>query len=260
MAGPSCQSLTSNGDEEMTITGNLEGSVLLPCNCLQRNLDEEFLWQREEPRTILVVKNTKNTSNYNSGYKDRAKLFLHENSNNCSILLTNITVDDQGRYRCKFYKKKTYMRVFVNLNINASYDVCQDDSADNLNANKSGKTFRCNASGHYGEAEIQWKLGGQLLTNSPDTNITHTNTLDDQTGLYQLTSKLITKLSGTPACDVKAKGLSIVIRDDCTTMTETLINPVDPMRYRYLKMIPIMLVVVFSVVLWRRGNSHRYQR
>lgn len=102
----------------MTITGNLEGSVLLPCNCLQRNLDEEFLWQREEPRTILVVKNTKNTSNYNSGYKDRAKLFLHENSNNCSILLTNITVDDQGRYRCKFYKKKTYMRVFVNLNIN----------------------------------------------------------------------------------------------------------------------------------------------
>lgn len=101
----------------------------------------------------------------------------------------------------------------------ASYDVCQDDSADNLNANKSGKTFRCNASGHYGEAEIQWKLGGQLLTNSPDTNITHTNTLDDQTGLYQLTSKLITKLSGTPACDVKAKGLSIVIRDDCTTMT-----------------------------------------
>lgn len=101
----------------MTITGNLESSVLLPCNCLQRNLDGEFMWQMENPRKVLLVKNTKNTSNYNGGYKDRAKLFLHENSNNCSILLTNITVDDQGRYRCKFYKEKTYMRVFVNLNI-----------------------------------------------------------------------------------------------------------------------------------------------
>ena len=38
--------------------------------------------------------------------------------------------------------------------------------------------------------------------------------------------------------------------------TEPHIDPVDPVRYRYLKMIPIIFVVVFSVGLWRRGNSH----
>lgn len=100
----------------MTITGTLEGSVLLPCTCLQRNLDKEFLWQMEEPSWILVVKHVKNTSDFLGGYRDRTKLFLHEN-NNCSILLTNITAGDQGRYRCKYYKKETYMKVFVNLNI-----------------------------------------------------------------------------------------------------------------------------------------------
>ncbi|KAM8749890.1 T-lymphocyte activation antigen CD80 [Acanthopagrus schlegelii] len=254
-----CMVLIVTGDEEMTITGTLEGSVLLPCTCLQRNLDKEFLWQMEYPSGILVVKHVKNTSDFLGGYKDRTKLFLHEN-NNCSILLTNITAGDQGKYRCKYYKKETYMKVFVNLNISASYDVCQNESADNLHVGVSGKTFHCSATGRYGEAEIQWKLDGQLLENSPAIDITHTNTLDNQTGLYQFTSKLITKLDGKPKCDVKAQALSTVIRDNCSTMTDTQKKLVDPVRYRYLKMIPIIFVVVFSVGLWRRGNSHRYQK
>ncbi|XP_073330361.1 uncharacterized protein [Pagrus major] len=256
--------LIVTGDEEMTITGALEDSVLLPCTCPERNVDKEFLWQMEEPRKFLLLKHDKDTSNFNARYKDRAKLFLHENSNNCSILLTNITVDDLGKYRCKFYNKGTYMKSFVNLNISANYNVCQSDSTHNPHGDISGKIFHCKANGRYGEAEIQWKLDGQVLTNSFTTHITHNNTLDTQTGLYQFTSRLITKLSGTskPTCDVKAKGLSTVI-SHCMKAPEPIIEdqrPEDPMRYRYLKIIPIMLVIGFSLVLWRRGNSRRYQR
>lgn len=60
--------------------------------------------------------------------------------------------------------------------------------------------------GLYRDAEIEWSLDGQPLTSSPTTDIT----LDDSTGLYHFTSRLITSLNGTsrPTCTVKAKGVT----------------------------------------------------
>lgn len=108
-------------------------------------------------------------------------------------------------------------KVLHNFNLNrfssADYNVCQKNISSNL--------FHCNVSGRYEEADIQWTLNGQLLTNSTTTRITHAKALDPASRLYHFTSNLTTKLNSTstPKCDVKAKGLSAIISSNCEAVT-----------------------------------------
>lgn len=250
--------LIVSGDE-VTITGVFEDSVLLPCTCPERNLDKEFKWQMEEPNVMLVLKHSLDSSVFFGRYNGRAKTFLPENNQNCSVLLSNITTDDLGKYRCVFYSEGKYKKFFVHLNISASYKVCQKDPASNLKGDLSEKVFQCDAEGRYREAELQWILDGQILTNSSTTGITHSNTLDASTGLYHFTSKLVTTLNGITnlTCDVKAKGISTIISDGCRAESEFILKPNQPdcMRYRYMKIIPIMMVLGFTLLLWCRWES-----
>lgn len=77
----------------------------------------EFKWQMDEPKAILVLTYNNNITLFGNGYRGRAKMFLRENSNNCSVLLANITADDQGTYRCSFYVQRRYTKKFVYLNV-----------------------------------------------------------------------------------------------------------------------------------------------
>lgn len=93
-------------------------TVHLPCPC-SHNLDEEFAWQMDEPQQIPVLKYTNKQFSFGDIYNGRVITFLIENSENCSVLLANISTDDQGKYRCSFYNKKRYMMEFVNVNVTA---------------------------------------------------------------------------------------------------------------------------------------------
>lgn len=252
--------LIVSGDDE-TITGIFEDSVLLPCTCPERNLDKEFKWQMEEPNMMLVLKHNLNRSVFSGRYDGRAETFLAENSQNCSVLLSNITTDDLGKYRCVFYSQGKYKKFFVHLNISARYNVCQKNLTDNLKGDLSEKVFQCDAEGRYKEAELQWILGGRILTNSSITGITHNSTLDASTGLYHFTSKLVTTLNGitNPTCYVRAKGISTIISNGCSPENGYSSKPdtqqPDFMRYRYMKIIPIMMLLGFTLLLRCRWES-----
>ncbi|XP_035532869.1 T-lymphocyte activation antigen CD80 isoform X2 [Morone saxatilis] len=234
--------LTVSGEEE-NITGVFKDSVLLPCNCSGRTLDE-FKWQKDDPDAKVVLKSS------NLSDEDKAQIFLSENGNNCSLLLTNITTADQGKYRCVFYTGKgLYNKIFVNLSVVATYTVCQTED------------FQCHVSGKYPKAEIQWKLDGQLLTNSSTIHISTTDTWEPSTGLYHFTSKLDTKLNRTlkPKCEVKAKDIPTRLSYDCPMSAEVIKGDHHPKpRNRYLKFFPILLVLGFSLVMWHR--SHRFHQ
>lgn len=68
------------------------------------------------------------------------------------------------------------------------------------------------------EAEIQWELDGQLLTDSPSVNQTSKKTLDDLTGTYHFTSTLTIELNGnsTPTCNINATRISVTQTYGCT--------------------------------------------
>ncbi|XP_071332951.1 ICOS ligand isoform X2 [Trachinotus anak] len=207
----------------------------------------------DEPRAIVALDHDSNTSYSEESYKGRTKTFVAEDGNNCSLYLTNITANDQGKYSCRFYIKGQYTHISINLSISANYRVCQNSSSD-INGTLSDKTYWCDVKGRYREAEIQWYLDGQLLTNSSKTNITHTGPVGPSNGLYQFESKLITKLNGTPEpkCVVKAKGISPNISYYCEPNIDTIKGETQP-KYlmRFFKIIPIVLVLGLSLVLWR---------
>ncbi|XP_045909503.1 uncharacterized protein LOC123973475 isoform X1 [Micropterus dolomieu] len=251
--------LIVSGDDE-TITGVLKGSVLLPCNCSGINFNKDFKWQKEQPNKMPVFNNV---SKFNGTYEHRGKTFLNETNNNCSILLTNITADDQGEYSCRFYYKEQYRKRNVYLNIAASYSLC--NNSNNLNGD-----FQCDVIGRYGDPEIQWNLDGEILTNSSTTNIINSNFMNVSTGRYEFHSKLTTKLKTAseprPTCHVKAKGISTIISPDCGTAgnyeksQSHEKNGKPNYKMRYFKVISIMLVLGLCLYLWRRRKSSTSSR
>ncbi|XP_056244410.1 uncharacterized protein LOC130177028 [Seriola aureovittata] len=246
-----------SGDNEVTINGTLEGSVLLPCNCSGRNLEEEFRWQIDEPKMNEVFSHNTSTSRFNGSYKDRAKIFVAENSSDCSLLLTKITADDQGKYKCSYDYGGQYQRFFINLNIFANYTVCQNSSE-----NGAINTYHCHVEGRYQEAEIQWYLEGNVLTNSSKTEITHTDPVGAPNGLYSFDSQLETEHNWTskPECDVTAKVISPIISNNCERQTDPpskiIAQPKYIMRYSF-KIIPIVLVLGLSLFLCHRWKISR---
>ncbi|XP_026232435.1 butyrophilin subfamily 3 member A2 [Anabas testudineus] len=201
--------LMVSGDRDVTINSTIEDSVLLPCPCKNRNPDMEFRWQMESPRQAKVYLTT---SGFNDSYKNRAKIFLTEDKYNCSLLLTNVTAEDQGKYRCSFSEEDTYTMSFIHLNVSAQYNVCRSPAH---HVNDIVKEFQCDVEGRYRDTEVQWYLDGHVLTKSPTTKITFTSTLNISTGLYSFKSTI--KLSGTsePTCEVQAKGISTRVSNNC---------------------------------------------
>nr|XP_040058267.1 uncharacterized protein si:dkey-192g7.3 [Gasterosteus aculeatus aculeatus] len=96
----------SESSDETTIKGVLGHSVLLPCTC-KNGTKLNWQWNDTEPL---------NTSNR---YTGRTKTFLSENGNNCSILLANVTSEDQGKYKCCFHNE-VYHYSFVHLSVSES--------------------------------------------------------------------------------------------------------------------------------------------
>ncbi|XP_034088212.1 uncharacterized protein LOC117556796 isoform X2 [Gymnodraco acuticeps] len=204
--------LTVSADKHVTINGTLGHDVLLPCACSGRNVSREVGWQTEGPNATQVFNHTQTTETFWGKYKERGKAFLSENRENCSILLTNITAEDQGKHRCIFSINETYKKSFVTLNIYACYSVLQT-------ANNSGgvNVFKCNVKGRYNKTEIEWELDGVPLQNSITTNITQKYNPDDPTGQIQFSSQLNTTLNWTsaPRCHVKAKNIATYNSSDC---------------------------------------------
>ncbi|XP_050960642.1 contactin-3 isoform X1 [Labeo rohita] len=76
-------------------------SVLLSCSCEDPNTKpEDFRWTRVESSGTEV-------SNETPRYKDRVHTFHKTTPSNLSVLISNLTEEDQGTYRCTVNNKKS---------------------------------------------------------------------------------------------------------------------------------------------------------
>ncbi|KAL0149729.1 hypothetical protein M9458_054965, partial [Cirrhinus mrigala] len=74
-------------------------SVLLSCSCEDPNTKpEDFRWTHVESNETEV-------SNETPRYKDRVHTFHTTTPSNLSLLISNLTEEDQGTYRCTMNKK-----------------------------------------------------------------------------------------------------------------------------------------------------------
>lgn len=65
----------------------------------------------------LVLTYSGTTLDFYGTYKGRGKIFVDKDRVNCSVLLTNITADDQGTYKCMFHQGELFQRLEVNLQV-----------------------------------------------------------------------------------------------------------------------------------------------
>lgn len=235
--------------EDITVTGFVENNVLLPCDCSGRNL-EAFSWQKDEK--MHVTKYNNDNLNFGNNYINRVKTYFRGDSRNCSILLTNITLDDQGQYRCIFNRKERYTYINVDLNVCGS-DICQYTQS----TPSGGKVYHCDVRQHCREPEITWILDGETPIDSPTINIFNTSNLDKQTGPYYFYSTLKTehKFTSEPQCNVTCPETEPEVLQRLNTQTHQ-----DPNHYlrTLCKFVPIVLILGF-LLIWcrRRGTSHR---
>ncbi|XP_041739128.1 ICOS ligand-like isoform X1 [Coregonus clupeaformis] len=173
----------------------VEQKVLLQCPCVKRNEKMNIYWQLEEHTTVLYHDGSHNNTTIGNGYENRVRLFLNEDKDNCSLLLSGITVADNGVYKCS-YTANAYVYKNVILHVAASYSVYMDLVSDQASACSGGGegsgVYQCKASGGYPEGQIHWELDGHPLVNPSRRDVTH---LDNFTGLYSLTSNLTIELN-----------------------------------------------------------------
>lgn len=224
--------------QDDTIHGFIGGSVLLPCNCTNINLTRGFQWQMETPNTKEIYRYSKAPE----GEVDRITTYVNDDKNNCSILLANITANDQGKYRCSFLTQdEEYESSFPSLTISAKFNVCQ-------------KGFKCDVEGLYGDAQILWILDGQSLTNSPTVRIINSSTRGDQ--LHRFTSELISNvtINSNLTCSVSAGSMSADItafcKPDPNPVAEEIFEPTEQKNNRiYFLTIPFFLVLIILAAI-----------
>ncbi|KAI4876004.1 hypothetical protein NFI96_008123, partial [Prochilodus magdalenae] len=103
-------SLTDRG-QTLSITAHRGGSVLLPCSCTElRAKPETFTWNRDNQNS----KDYERIPIESDEYRNRVQLVNDHSPGNLSLLISRLTEEDGGLYRCDGVKSGlTYIRLTV---------------------------------------------------------------------------------------------------------------------------------------------------
>ncbi|XP_073800931.1 polymeric immunoglobulin receptor-like isoform X2 [Danio rerio] len=89
------------------VTSYIGGSVLLPCSCHDpQSKAQTIRWSYSiENKWTEVFKDEK--------YKDRVKLFNQRSPANLSLLISDLSKEDEGAYMCQTSQTYTYIRITI---------------------------------------------------------------------------------------------------------------------------------------------------
>lgn len=149
------------GDIDVTCIYSAE--CLLPCT--STNLDI-IHWYKDTKQVHSYYYNKDQLSHQSEDYKGRTSLLPQSEIKNgdVSLLLKNIRVQDEGRYKCYTANEKTNDEKFVFVSVEApvkSVDITLKDD-----------TVTCNTSGVYPRPEVSWSsepLANEPLNSFPQT-------------------------------------------------------------------------------------------
>ncbi|KAJ8013440.1 hypothetical protein DPEC_G00053290 [Dallia pectoralis] len=170
----------------LEVSVNQDILLSCPCSCPIGQQRINLRWQRGE--VLLLFQEFNLTTE--KGYENRVKLFTNQHKDNCSLLLSQITVADNGIYTCYFYCQALEYES-IKLKVVADYTVCMNffPIQDSVGSNQNGM-YQCKAFGGYPIGQIHWKLNGHLLNGDHMDNYQ-----DNSTGLYTLKSSLTIELN-----------------------------------------------------------------
>ncbi|XP_058248552.1 polymeric immunoglobulin receptor-like isoform X2 [Hemibagrus wyckioides] len=96
--------------QTVDVTGNVGQSVLLPCSCSELQAKPHtFRWSFYKGSDDMKIFPKDQTNRYT----DRVQLFNGHPPGNLSLLISPLTVEDGGWYRCEISEMKTYIYLTV---------------------------------------------------------------------------------------------------------------------------------------------------
>ncbi|KAI4901476.1 hypothetical protein NFI96_023099, partial [Prochilodus magdalenae] len=105
--------LLENNGVSVSITAHTGGSVLLPCYCTRlRSKPETFSWTKHSGNTWKVI------SRESGRYRNRVQLINDSSAGNLSLLISHLTEEDGGDYRCDV---KDFGQSYVRLTVEGQY-------------------------------------------------------------------------------------------------------------------------------------------
>ncbi|XP_051901507.1 ICOS ligand-like [Pristis pectinata] len=183
--------ITAAEQPPLQVTGTIGGEVVLPYNNMAGY--KRVYWQKSSPQTTkeklvnaLCPPAEACSHNIDPSYAGRSEFLANSTRGDFSLLLRDLSVDDEGIYKCVL-QNEGISKETVNLSVVANYSqpVVSGNSA------RAGYivNLTCTSSGGYPLAALEWvnKTSGVLLGEGPNP----TTYSRDHLQLYLLRSVLL---------------------------------------------------------------------
>uniref|UniRef100_A0A3B3V4X5 Ig-like domain-containing protein n=1 Tax=Poecilia latipinna TaxID=48699 RepID=A0A3B3V4X5_9TELE len=184
-------------------------SCLLPCQ-IQLGSDPLIHWYQVSAGDLLVhsyYHNKDQLGKQNQNFKNRTSLILDQiSTGNASLLLKEVNIQDEGRYKCYTSTSTGYKESFINLQTEAP--------VSDIRIHQDGNRITCSSEGIYPQPELTWSTEPPSNTTLNET--TRIQKTEDQ--LYNISSSL----TGPDGPDLI---YSCSIRTRRNQKTETFIKP-----------------------------------
>ncbi|XP_059382942.1 V-set and immunoglobulin domain-containing protein 2 [Carassius carassius] len=218
-------------------------SVLLSCSCKDPNTKpEHFRWTHVESSRTEVSSETLR-------YKDRVHTFHNTTPSNLSLLISNLTEDDQGTYRCTVNNKTSAnTRLIVKGCVSSKHHITKSSYPG------GSVILPCSCEDPKTRPEhFEWKradVNETLVSDAEEINGRFQTIRDSPHNLFLQISNLTETDRGLYVCSVNGKQSRHV---NLTLTDSAVINPLD---YQYYLIFLICLMLLLAAgCIYRRFNQ-----
>ncbi|KAI4895885.1 hypothetical protein NFI96_027867 [Prochilodus magdalenae] len=210
---------TLSQTQEEQITRYPGESVLLPCSCTDPNTRPGSVkWERVDPG------GTEGSSKMELS-SDRVKMINENHPSNLSLLISDLTEQDQGTYRCSINNKQS-------INIRLSITGCTlSQTQENQIIRYPGESVllpcSCNDT-KTRPLSVKWEMGGTEVSNKTVLYSGRVQMFNKShpTNLSLLISNLTEQDQGTYRCSINNQSISIRLSITGCTLSQTQENQI----------------------------------
>ncbi|KAL7881593.1 hypothetical protein AOLI_G00084410 [Acnodon oligacanthus] len=120
---------------ELEMTAFVGQNVLLPCPCSERTV--QVTWQIKS--TVVNHYNAGDNTPQEDSFKEKSRLFLPNQKGNCSLLLLQVSSEDQKIFTCYTFNEDVMNTQNINLTVRGSPKTLINSSTDSSPARETNK-------------------------------------------------------------------------------------------------------------------------
>uniref|UniRef100_A0A8C5N7U3 Ig-like domain-containing protein n=1 Tax=Gouania willdenowi TaxID=441366 RepID=A0A8C5N7U3_GOUWI len=187
-----------SSEEDVEVSCVIATSCILPCS-FKASSEIIIHWLRlvDGVHAHSYYNNINQLAHQNPQFENRTSLFDSQISQgNASLLLTNVMIQDSGRYKCYTSTTLGYKESMVNVQVNALIS--------RVGVSLTDGGFTCSSEGIYPQPELTWS------TRPPSKHLHNLSSADfhiSPGGLYSVSSFLrLPHTHSSVSCSVKTRG------------------------------------------------------